>query len=52
VIGVPGLPGETHTITFDATAVKTGSYTNYAYATSDQFVGTAVASFSGEVTAR
>jgi uncharacterized repeat protein (TIGR01451 family) len=52
VIGVPGAPGETHTITFDATGVKTGSYTNYVYATSDQFVGTAVASFSGEVTAR
>lgn len=50
VVGVPGEPGETHTITFDAKGAKPGAWTNYVYVTSDQFVGTSVTSFSGEVT--
>jgi uncharacterized repeat protein (TIGR01451 family) len=50
VVGVPGAPGETHTITFDATGAKPGAYTNYVLVTSDAFAGTLVTSFSGEVT--
>jgi uncharacterized repeat protein (TIGR01451 family) len=50
VIGIPGAPGETHTITFDAKGTKKGKFTNYVYVTSDQFEGTSIASFSGEVT--
>ncbi len=49
VVGIPGAPGETHTIIFSAKGVKKGKFTNYVYITSDQFVGTSVTSFSGEV---
>jgi uncharacterized repeat protein (TIGR01451 family) len=50
VVGVPGEPGETHTITFEAEGAKPGEYTNYVLTTSDAFAGTSVTSFSGEVT--
>jgi uncharacterized repeat protein (TIGR01451 family) len=50
VVGVPGAAGETHTITFDAVGQRRGEYTNYVYVTSDQFAGTSIFSFSGEVT--
>ena len=50
VVGVPGEPGETHTITFDAQGAKPGAYTNYVLTTSDAFAGTSITSFSGEVT--
>jgi uncharacterized repeat protein (TIGR01451 family) len=49
VVGVPGAPGETHVITFQAKGAKPGQYTNYALVTSDAFEGTSVISFSGEV---
>jgi subtilisin family serine protease len=52
VVGEPGEPGETHTITFDVTGVRPGDYTNYVYVTSDTFAGTSITSFSGRVTAR
>lgn len=52
VVGVPGAPGETHTITFGAKGIKKGKFTNYVYVTSDQFYGTSIASFSGEVTSK
>jgi hypothetical protein len=51
VVGVPGAPGETHVITFDATGVRVGAYTNYVLVTSNAFEGTSVISFGGEVTA-
>lgn len=50
VVGAPGEPGETHTITFDARGAKPGEYTNYVLTTSDAFAGTSITSFSGEVT--
>ncbi len=50
VSGAPGAPGETHTITFSAKGTKKGKFTNYVYVTSDQFEGTSITSFSGEVT--
>ena len=52
VIGVPGEPGETHTITFDATGAKPGAYVNEAWITSDAFSGISIVRFSGEVTNR
>jgi hypothetical protein len=50
VNSVPGVPGETHVITFDAKGVRVGKWTNYAQMTSDLFFGTNIAGFSGEVT--
>ncbi len=50
VFSVPGAPGETHTITYSATAKNKGSWTNSALMTSDAFQGISVASFSGTVT--
>lgn len=52
VIGVPGEPGETHTITFDAKGAKPGAYVNEAWITSDAFSGISIVRFSGEVTNR
>lgn len=52
VVGVPGEPGETHTITFDAQGAKQGAYTNFVYVTSEAFAGTSIVSFDGEVTRR
>src|SRR4029079_14530010 len=37
VTGTPGAPGETHTITFQARGVKAGTWTNYAFMTSNLF---------------
>jgi hypothetical protein len=50
VFSVPGALGETHTITYTATAKNKGTWTNYALMTSDAFQGVNVASFSGNVT--
>jgi uncharacterized repeat protein (TIGR01451 family) len=50
VTGTPGAPGETQVITFKATGVKTGNWTNYAQLTSNLFQGVNVASASGTVT--
>jgi hypothetical protein len=50
VFSVPGALGETHTITYTATAKNKGAWTNYALMTSDAFQGVNVASFSGNVT--
>jgi hypothetical protein len=50
VTSVPGVAGETKTITFQAKGVRTGAWTNYALMTSDLFQGTSVAPFSGTVT--
>jgi subtilisin family serine protease len=53
-LAVTGTPGETfsHTVTFQARAVDTGTYVNYARATADTFQGTAIARFEGRVTRR
>ncbi len=50
VSSVPGVPGETHTITFDATGSKVGNWVNTAKMTGDLFQGTSTASFAGKVT--
>jgi hypothetical protein len=50
VTGAPGVPGETHTITFTAEGKKTGKWVNYAELTGDIFFGTNIARFAGEVT--
>ena len=50
VNGTPGAPGETHTITFQVRGVKAGTWTNYAFMTSNLFQGTAAAFFGGQVT--
>ncbi len=50
VFSTPGAPGETHTITFDASGKTVGEWWNYAYMTSDRFAGTAVDGHHGEVT--
>lgn len=50
VTGIPGIPGETHTITFTAMGNQYGKWVNYAQLTSDLFQGVSIASFAGEVT--
>lgn len=50
VTSIPGIPGETKVITFQAKGVRTGAWTNYAMLTSDLFQGTNVARFAGTVT--
>ncbi|HEY3060859.1 MAG TPA: S8 family serine peptidase [Chloroflexota bacterium] len=50
VTGTAGAPGETHTITINAQGVKAGTWTNYAFMTSNLFQGIAVAFFGGTVT--
>lgn len=50
VLAVPGAPGETHVITFDAEGRWHGEWTNYAKLTSPGIAGTAIDGFSGEVT--
>jgi hypothetical protein len=47
---VPGVPGETRTVSFKVTGAKAGAFTNYAQLTSDLFQGINVASFKGTVT--
>ena len=50
VTSTPPTPGGVHTITFQATGVRTGAWTNCAEMTSPSFQGTSIACFSGEVT--
>lgn len=50
VNSVPGTPGESHTITYKATGLSTGSWTNYVELTSNLFQGVSVVPFSGKVT--
>jgi hypothetical protein len=45
----PGVPGETHTITFTAEGAKKGNWENCAEMTSDAIIGTALACSEGEV---
>lgn len=47
---VPGAPGETRTVTFQAKGDRVGSYVNYAELKSNLFDGTSVARFQGTVT--
>lgn len=49
VFSVPGEPGETHTITFDAWGVRPGDWTNWAQMTSDLTPGISYAGASGTV---
>ncbi len=49
VFSVPGAPGETHTISFDALTMRNGTWGNCAEMTSDLFQGTSLACFYGEV---
>jgi subtilisin family serine protease len=49
VFSVPGVPGETHTITFDAEGKTVGEWWNWAEMTSTGIAGTAIAGFQGEV---
>jgi hypothetical protein len=50
VTSVPGQPGETKVVSFQAAGFQTGAYTMYAELTSSLLDGTSTASFSGEVT--
>jgi uncharacterized repeat protein (TIGR01451 family) len=50
VTSIPGIPGETKVVTFQAKGFRAGDWTNYALLTSDLFQGTNVAPFSGTVT--
>jgi uncharacterized repeat protein (TIGR01451 family) len=50
VTSTPAIPGETRVITFDATGVRHGTWTNCAEMTGDVFFGTSTACASGEVT--
>jgi hypothetical protein len=50
VTSIPGIPGETKVITFQAKGFRTGAWTNYALLTADIFQGTNVAPFAGTVT--
>lgn len=50
VASVPGTPGETHVISFDMTAWKTGKWQNCAEMTSNTFQGVAISCFNGTVT--
>lgn len=49
VTSAPPAPGETHTITFDATGTQKGDWQNCAEMTSDLFQGVNIACFNGEV---
>ncbi len=49
VFSIPGLPGETHVVTFSAFGTIPGDWTNCAEMTSDLFEGTAISCFSGEI---
>ncbi|MEO7911024.1 MAG: S8 family serine peptidase [Roseiflexaceae bacterium] len=49
VSSVPGVPGGTHVVTYVAEGKKTGKWVNYSEVTSDQFFGTNIARFAGEV---
>ncbi len=49
VSSLPGVPGEAHTVTYTAVGQKTGKWVNYSELTSDQFFGTNIARFAGEV---
>ncbi len=48
VTSIPGAPGESHTITFEALGSAAGDWTNCAEMTGDLFFGTSLACFSGE----
>lgn len=48
VTSVPGMPGETHTITYTARGEDSGMWTNCAEMTGSLFQGVNVACFSGE----
>jgi hypothetical protein len=50
VTGTAGAAGETRTITFTVTGVRTGKWVNYAEMTGDLWFGTNIARFAGEVT--
>jgi len=50
VSSIPGLPGETHTITFSAAGLMAGAWTNCADMTSDLFQGVSSACFTVNVT--
>lgn len=50
VTSVPGQPGETKVVSFQAAGFQTGAYTMYAELTSSLLDGISTASFSGEVT--
>ncbi|MFV9504729.1 MAG: hypothetical protein AB4911_09210 [Oscillochloridaceae bacterium umkhey_bin13] len=52
VTSVPGTPGETRTIGFQARGFQFGPYTMYANLTSSLIDGTTTTSFSGEVLRR
>lgn len=51
VSSVPGEPGGTHTITFQASGRSVGPWTNCAEVTSNIFQGIATSCVSGEVVA-
>jgi uncharacterized repeat protein (TIGR01451 family) len=50
VSSIAGIPGETKTITYQATGLFAGKWTNYANLTSNLFQGINTVPFSGEVT--
>ena len=50
VMGMAGVPGESHVITYAARGEKIGKWVNYAELTSNLFFDTNIASFAGEVT--
>jgi uncharacterized repeat protein (TIGR01451 family) len=50
VSSTPGVPGETHTVTFTAKGEEVGDWVNYAKMVSDLFFGTNIARFAGTVT--
>lgn len=50
VLAVPGTPGDSHTIYFEAEGMAVRPWTNCAEMTADTFGGVALACFSGEVT--
>lgn len=50
VTSVAGVPGETHTVTYQAKGQDRGKWVNYAQLTSNLFQGTNFVPFPGEVT--
>jgi subtilisin family serine protease len=50
VTSTPAAPGETHTITYDAIAFRTGSWVNCAEMSSDKVFGITTSCVPGEVT--
>lgn len=50
VSSVPGVPGESHTVTFTAKGEEVGNWVNYAKMVGDLFFGTNIARFAGTVT--